>query len=199
MMTQQMLAERVAALERDLSPLDVSLAVELHQNLWPTDPKSIDSIRQIVRQFARRVRLERRPHQGEFRQEEHAELARPAPVKATSTTTVTVDLIPLGNIVSREWAKRKRPNVELARLKLWGHTSAIAVTLASALSWRAVAASGTVQLLTAMATTLAADTVGTASAASAWENHIVTDALPYNSAIELGGLPTDRAYTGCRG
>jgi hypothetical protein len=55
MMAQQMLVTRVAALEPDLSPLDVSLAVELHQNLWPTDPKPIDTIRQITQQFGRRA------------------------------------------------------------------------------------------------------------------------------------------------
>jgi hypothetical protein len=189
MMTEQKLAERVAALDPDLSPLDVSLAVELHQNLWPMDTKPVDTIRQIAQQFARRARLERRAHQEELRQEEGAELARPAPARATPTGTFSVDVTPLGNILSRAWAKEKRAVVEQVRLELWSNTSAIADTIASAMEWRAAAPPETMRRLTTVATVLATDAVGTASAASAWETCIVTDAPPYFSAIELGGSP----------
>jgi len=182
MMTQQRLVDRVAALHPDLSLQDVSLAVELHQKLCPTDPKPIETIRLIARQFERRAELAQRAFEEELRREARAELGRPERIKATSTATVAVDLAPLGNIVSREWGKKKRPSVEQARLELWGHTSAIAVTPASALKWQEEAASATVQLLTAKATTLAADAGGTVSV---WETYILTDALPYNSAMEI--------------
>jgi hypothetical protein len=183
MMTQQMLAEHVAALDQDLSRNSVECGVDLYLSDGRADsnPIAIETCRRYARAMERCVVLARRALQQDFPREERVRLERPA-ASATSTATVDLDLTPLGNIVSREWANAKRANVERARLELWGYTSAIADTPASALQWRGEAAPATVQLLTAKATNLAADAGGTVSA---WETHLLTDALPYNSAMAI--------------
>jgi hypothetical protein len=183
MMTQQMLAERVAALDQDLSRNSVECGVDLYLSDGRADsnPIAIETCRRYARAMERCVVLARRELQQDFPREERVRLERPA-AAATSTVAVDVDLTPSGNIVSREWANAKRANVERARLELWGYTSAIADTPASALQWRGEATSATVQLLTANATSLAADAGGTVSA---WETHLLTDAPPYISAMAI--------------